>query len=159
MEKLKDEVDESINRVEGVLRQDIDQMWEYAVRNKQYSRKNNLRVLGLEEEEGENLEENFIKLVEEHLQEEVLANAIEIIHRIGAPKRDGRDRGSQRDTRPRPPHAVDSSFLPFYNGDVWYLEAGLGALRIKEHERTVVSITPDHVQISGNHPSSTILMQ
>lgn len=102
MEKLKDEVDESINRVEGVLRQDIDQMWEYAVRNEQYSRKNNLRVLGLEEEEGENLQKNFIKLIGEHLQEEVLANAIEIIHRIGAPKRDGRDRGSQRDTRPRP---------------------------------------------------------
>ena len=101
MEKLKDDVNESINHVEDLLRQDIDQTWEYAVRNEQYSRKNNLRVLGLEEEEGENLEEKFIKLIGENLQEEVSADEIEIIHRIGAPKNE-RDRGSRRDTRPRP---------------------------------------------------------
>ena len=46
-------------------------MSENAVRNEQYSRKNNLRVLGLEEEgEKENLEDKFI-------------DAIEIIHAIG----------------------------------------------------------------------------
>ena len=45
---LKDDVDESINHVEYTLRQGIDSTWEYAVRNEQYSRKNNLRVLGLE---------------------------------------------------------------------------------------------------------------
>ena len=101
MEKLKDDVNESINHVEDLLRQDIDQTWEYAVRNEQYSRKNNLHVLSLEEEEGENLEEKFIKLVGENLQEEVSADEIEIIHRIGAPKNE-RDRGSRRDTRPRP---------------------------------------------------------
>ena len=35
--------------MEHVLRQDIDYAWEYAVRNEQYSRRNKLRILGLEE--------------------------------------------------------------------------------------------------------------
>ena len=54
--KLRDKMDESVNHVESVLKQDIDSVWEYAVRNEQYSRKNNLWVLGLEEDERENLE-------------------------------------------------------------------------------------------------------
>lgn len=62
---LKDDVDESINHVEYTLRQGIDSMSEYAVRNEQYSRKNNLGVLGLEEEgKEENLEDKFIDAIE-----------------------------------------------------------------------------------------------
>ena len=49
--------------MENILRQDIDATWEYAVRNEQYSRKNNLRILGLDEEEGEDLELKFITLL------------------------------------------------------------------------------------------------
>lgn len=56
MEKLKKEFNTSLNHVEHVLRQDIDYTWEYAVSNEQYSRKNNLRILGLEHID-ENLEE------------------------------------------------------------------------------------------------------
>ena len=99
--KLRDEVDDSINHVESVLKQDIDTVWEYAVRNEQYSRKNNLRILGLDEDEGENLEEKFIKFVGDNLHEEVQSNEIEIIHRIGA-KRSGGDQGSRRSSKPRP---------------------------------------------------------
>ena len=62
VKQLKQEVNESINHVEDVLKYDIDQVWEYAVKNEQYSRKNNLRILGLDEEEGENLEQKFSNL-------------------------------------------------------------------------------------------------
>ena len=58
--KIKDDFNESINYVEDVLKHDIDLTWEYAVRNEQYSRKNNLRILGIDEREGEDLEGKFI---------------------------------------------------------------------------------------------------
>ena len=57
--KIKDDFNESINYVEDVLKHDIDLTWEYAVRNEQYSRKNNLRILGIDEQEGEDLECKF----------------------------------------------------------------------------------------------------
>ena len=64
------------------MKRDNDFVWEYAVKNKQYSRKNNLRIHGLEEEQGENLEEKFVRFVRENLQEEIRPDEIEIIHRI-----------------------------------------------------------------------------
>ena len=63
---------------------------------------NNLRVLGLVEDERENLEAKFIKFMEENLEEEISANEIEIFHRIGARKNDGGDQSSRRDGKPRP---------------------------------------------------------
>ena len=92
VKQLKDDVENSINHVESVLKHDIDLTWEYAVRNEQYSRKNNLRVHGLVEDERENLEETFIKFVQDNLQEDISADEIEIIHRIGSRKRSG-DKG------------------------------------------------------------------
>ena len=56
-----------------------------------------VRVLGLVEEEGENLDTKFTKFVEDNLQEEISADEIEIIHRIGARKSSGGERGSRRD--------------------------------------------------------------
>ncbi|XP_022805040.1 uncharacterized protein LOC111342249 [Stylophora pistillata] len=95
-------VDESINHVEGVLKQDIDSTWEYAIKNEQYSRKNNLRVFGIEEGEEENLEGKFIfKFVEEHLEETVSAEEVEIIYRVGARKKNGGRENSWHD-KPRP---------------------------------------------------------
>ena len=38
VKKLKDDVDDSINHVESVLKYDIDCVWDYAVKNEQYSR-------------------------------------------------------------------------------------------------------------------------
>ena len=58
VKEFKEEVDDSIRHVEYVMKHDDDSIWEYTVKNEQYSRKNNLRIHGLEEEEGENLEEN-----------------------------------------------------------------------------------------------------
>ena len=58
--KIKDDFNDSINYVEDVLKQDIDLTWGYAARNEQYSRKNNLRILGIDEQEGEDLDGKFI---------------------------------------------------------------------------------------------------
>ena len=69
--------------MEYVLKQDIDCTWEYAVKNEQYSRENNLRILGLDEGEDENLEEKFIEAIANNLNEAVESKEIEIIHRIG----------------------------------------------------------------------------
>lgn len=63
---------------------------------------NNPRVHGLVEDERENLEETFIKFVHDNLQEDISADEIEIIHRIGSRKRSGDEQGSRRDNKPRP---------------------------------------------------------
>ena len=103
VKKLKDDVDDSINHVESVLKYDIDCVWDYAVKNEQYSRKNNLRSFGLEEEDRENLEEKFITSVRDHLKEDITSEEIEIIHRIGPKKSgEGGDQGSRREGKPRP---------------------------------------------------------
>ena len=59
VKQFKDEFNEAVDHVEHVLKQDIDYTWEYAVRNEQYSRKNNISILGLDEQVGENLEERL----------------------------------------------------------------------------------------------------
>ena len=85
--KVKVELGESINHVEDTLRQDIDQTWDYAVNNEQYSRKNNIRILGITEEHDENLERKLIEVIKENLDEDIKPEEIEIIHRIGRPGR------------------------------------------------------------------------
>ena len=104
--KIKDDFNESINYIEDVLKHDIDLTWEYAVRNEQYSRKNNLRILGIDEQEGEDLEGKFISCMRENLREEVKPEEVEIIHRVGPKKftvgNAGNSTGDQRSARPRP---------------------------------------------------------
>lgn len=99
---LKEDYNESLDHVERNLRAQIDDTWDYAVRNEQYSRKNNLRILGIEEEEEENLEGKFIQFVQENLQEEIRSDEIEIIHRIGGRKKSDEVQDSRRDRKPRP---------------------------------------------------------
>lgn len=101
LKNLKQDVDESINHVEYTLRQGIDSTWEYAVRNEQYSRKNNLRVLGLEEEEEENLEDKFIDAIANNLDVTVDKQEIEIIHRIGH-RLNGNANQTSSNREPRP---------------------------------------------------------
>ena len=104
--KIKDDFNESINYVEDVLKHDIDLTWEYAFRNEQYSRKNNLGILGIDEQEGEDLEGKFISCMRENLGEEVTPEEVEIIHRVGSKKftvgNAGNSTGDQRSARPRP---------------------------------------------------------
>ena len=111
--KVKIELGESINHIEETLRHDIDLTWDYAVNNEQYSRKNNIRMLGVDEEPDENLECKFIEVIKENLDEEIKPEEIEIIHRIGRPGRTDngeRDR-DQRSTPPARPRPVIVKFL------------------------------------------------
>ena len=104
--KIKDDFNESINYVEDVLKQDIDLTWEYAVRHEQYSRKNNLRIVGIDGQEGEDLEGKFIYCMREILGEEVEPEEVEIIHCVGSKKfiigTAGNSTGEQKSARPRP---------------------------------------------------------
>lgn len=67
MEELKEDFNDSLNHEENILREQVNEAWEYAVRNEQYSRKNNIRILGLAEEDHENLENKIIKLAKDEL--------------------------------------------------------------------------------------------
>ena len=104
--QIKDDFNESIKYVEGVLRQDNDLTWEYAVRNEQYSRKNNLRILRIDEQEGEDLEGKFISCMRENMGEEVKPEKVEIFHRVGSKKftigTASNSTREQRSARPRP---------------------------------------------------------
>lgn len=86
------------------MQRDIDLTWDYTACNEQYSRKNNIRLLGLEEQLDENLETKFINCLQENLGEEVKPDEIEIIHRIGT--RRPADRDDQRSTQSTKPQAV-----------------------------------------------------
>ena len=87
------------------MKHDIDLTWEYAVCNEQYSWKNNLRILGIDEQEGEDLEGKFISCMRENLGE-VKPEEVEIIHPVGPKKftvgNAGNSTGDQRSARPRP---------------------------------------------------------
>ena len=87
VKKLKDHVDDGMNHVENVLKFDIDCVGPCG-KNEQYSRKNNLQVICLEEEDRANLEEKFITFFHGHLEEDITSEEIDIIHRTG-PKKGG----------------------------------------------------------------------
>ena len=69
--ELKEDYNESLNHVEQDLRSQVDDTWEYAVRNEQYSRKNNIRIYGIEENPDENLQVQIIGLAKEELGVEI----------------------------------------------------------------------------------------
>ena len=102
--QIKEDSNETVNHVEHDLRKDIDSTWECAVWNEQYSRKNNIRLLGLKEEPDENLKDKFISCMQENLGEEVKPEEIEIIHRVGV--RRVTDRNDQRSTQIPKPRVV-----------------------------------------------------
>ena len=77
--ELKQDYNESLNHVEQDLRGQIDDTWEYAVRNEQYSRKNNIRIYGLEENQDENLQVKIIGLAKEELGVDIKLNLKEQI--------------------------------------------------------------------------------
>ena len=87
VKKLKDHVDDSRNHVENVLKCDIDCVG-LCGKNEQYSLKNNLPVICLEEEDRAILEEKFITVFHGHLEEDITSEEIDIIHRIGPKKGD-----------------------------------------------------------------------
>ena len=80
---LKEDYNGSLDHVEQNLRSQINETWEYAVRNEQYSRKNNVRIYGLEENTEKDLKAKIIGLAKDELRVEIKADEIETAHRIG----------------------------------------------------------------------------
>lgn len=71
IDDLKDDYNANLNHVEQNFTDTIASTWEYAVRNKQYSRRNNVCIFRLEEDPEDNLEVKLINLAKEHLQVDV----------------------------------------------------------------------------------------
>lgn len=59
----------------------------YAVQNKQYSCKNNIRISGMAKKPEENLKEKVIHLARDLLEVDIQPKEIEIVHRIGQRQR------------------------------------------------------------------------
>ena len=82
--------------MEHVLKQDIDDTWEYAVRNEQYSRKNNTQG---------RTSKKLWSVLRRNISTKISSK---IVHRIGHPKVTDGERGSsasasdQRSVKPRP---------------------------------------------------------
>ena len=81
--ELKDDYNESLNYVEQSLEEKIANTFDYAIKNEQYSRKNNLPIYGLKEERGEDLEGKVIKFAKDELNVKLQDQEIEIVHRVG----------------------------------------------------------------------------
>ena len=71
IDELKEDYNTSLNHVEQNFTDRIASTWEYAVRNEQYSRKNNVRIFGVEEDPQEDLEVKLINLAKEHPQVDI----------------------------------------------------------------------------------------
>ena len=99
---LKDDYNISLNHVERDLRTDINETWEYAVKNEQYSRKNNVRIHGLEEHSEEDVEAKVIGMAKDELGVEIKPEEIEIAHRIGQARNNSSETArSQGNPKPR----------------------------------------------------------
>lgn len=73
----------------------MNETWNYAVWKEQYSRKNNIRILEVEEEPEENLEEMVITIGREEL-------GLEIVHRISQMRHNASEtERSSHNLRPR----------------------------------------------------------
>jgi len=73
--------------MEQDLRVQINDTWEYAESNEQYSRKYNVRTYGPDENPDENLQKKIIGLAREELGLEITEEDIQIAHRIGQTRR------------------------------------------------------------------------
>ena len=105
IDELKEDYNTSLNHVEQNFTDKIASTWEYAVRNEQYSRKNNVRIFGVEEDPQENLEVKLINLAKEHLQVDIKPEDVEIVHRVGAVRRRADASGNQK------PRAIIAKFV------------------------------------------------
>ena len=73
--------------MEQSLEEKIANTFDYAIKNEQYSGKNNLRIYSLKEERGEDLEGKVIKFAKDELNVKLQDQEIEIVHRVGKMQR------------------------------------------------------------------------
>ena len=91
--KLKEElteVEKKCDKQEGQinkLKREVEAVREHAIKNEQYSRKNNLKIFGLQEKEGGQCVEEVQTMVKEKLKLSLRKEDIEVAHRLPATKR------------------------------------------------------------------------
>ena len=68
------------------MKREVEAVKEHAVRNEQYSRKNNLKIFGLKEKTGEDCMEEIQKMAKERLKVNIQREEMEIAHRLPAAK-------------------------------------------------------------------------
>ena len=73
----------STNIIQMSLKVEIAAVREYALHNEQYSRKNSVRVFGITEDDGENVEGKVMESFKSNLKVDVSSNDVEVTHRIG----------------------------------------------------------------------------
>ena len=83
LEKIKRQFNDITNFVQSCLEEQLATVREHAIHNEQYSRKNSVRISGIPEEDGENVEEKTIQFFKSELKIDVPSSAIEISHRVG----------------------------------------------------------------------------
>lgn len=81
--KVQEEFNNSTNFIQTSLKDEIATVCEYALHNEQYSRKNGVRVFGITEDDGENVEGKVIESFKSNLKVDVSSNDVEVTHRIG----------------------------------------------------------------------------
>ena len=80
--RSRDRTIETLEEKVGVIERRANEAMKLANYNEQYSRKHNIRILNYEEKEGENLCDDFVKLVKKDLGVTVKNDEIQAIHRI-----------------------------------------------------------------------------
>ncbi|XP_071057606.1 uncharacterized protein [Onthophagus taurus] len=82
IESLKQQ-NEDLQRENQLLNKKIDGL-------EQYSRRNNIRIFGLDEEKEENVEQKVLATLKDNMGISVLAEQIDRCHRVGARKKNGK---------------------------------------------------------------------
>ena len=92
LKEVRDEFNQSTTFIETSLRDEIANVCEHAIHNEQYSRKNSIRISGIIEEEGEDVEQKVIDFMKTNLKVDISRSEIEISHRVGRQHQDANGR-------------------------------------------------------------------
>ena len=89
--KITKEVDDKLKEVREEFNQSTTFI-EHAIHNEQYSRKNSVRISGITEEEGKDVEQKAIDFMKTNLKVDISRSEIEISHRVGRQQQDASGR-------------------------------------------------------------------
>ena len=95
LKKVQEEFNDSTNFIQMSLKEEIAAVREHALHNEQYSRKNSVRVFGITEDDGENVEGKAIEFFKRNLKVHVSSNDIEITHHISQRRLTGSTAGQR----------------------------------------------------------------
>ena len=92
LKEVREEFNQSTTFIETSLQDEIANVREHAIHNEQYSRKNSVRISGITEDEGEDVEQKVIDFMKTNLKVDISRSEIEISHRVGRQHQDANGR-------------------------------------------------------------------